>query len=220
MNINDFNNIRDYIGFSDGIMGKDEYFNSAVMILLISIKDEYYIIFQQRNPKIRQGSEICFPGGGIEVGETPLAAALRETNEELGINIDKIRVIGKLDTVIAPMGAIIDSFIGIVDIEVDDIVINKDEVEKIILIPLSYFLEQEPDKYYAKAMVHPTEIDNVTGAEIVLLPAEELGLPELYKKPWGNLKYGVYVYHTSEGRIWGITARIIREFSRKVNELI
>ena len=42
--------------------------------------------------------EVSFPGGRIEQGETPAEAALRETAEELGLPLEKIRFIGFLGT--------------------------------------------------------------------------------------------------------------------------
>ena len=44
----------------------------------------------------RQPGEVCFPGGQIEEGETPLEAALRETEEELGICRDDIEIVTEL----------------------------------------------------------------------------------------------------------------------------
>jgi 8-oxo-dGTP pyrophosphatase MutT (NUDIX family) len=45
----------------------------------------------------RHAGQWAFPGGRVELGETPLEAALRELDEELGIRLGPQTVIGWLD---------------------------------------------------------------------------------------------------------------------------
>lgn len=126
-----------------GIHAKEEYINTAVLVLLVFIGGEYHFVFQKRGPKIRQNGEICFPGGVYNPEDgTPEQTAVRETVEEMGIPAEKI-------------------------------------------------------------------VDEEAGKEVVLFPARELGLPERYAKPWGNIRHNVYVYKVEQGLIWGITARFI-----------
>lgn len=203
-----------------GIHGKEEFFNSAVLLLLIMVDDEYHIVFQKRSKNIRQGGEICFPGGkhdklkDIDYEMT----AIRETVEELGIPEEKINVIGRLDTIIALMGQTIDTFIGTADVSIEEMNICIQEVEKVFSIPVSYFENIKPDEFSVMVKAHPSYVDEKTGNEIVLLPSEELDLPENYRKPWGNFKYKVLVYKTDEGVIWGITSRIINDFISKLRK--
>lgn len=44
----------------------------------------------------------------------------------------------------------------------------------------------EPEKHSVQIKIHPSYTDKKTGEEIVLLPSEQLGLPDRYTKPWGN----------------------------------
>jgi 8-oxo-dGTP pyrophosphatase MutT (NUDIX family) len=63
MNKEDLKKLVNNLPSSPGILRKDEFFNSAVIIPLIYLNDEYHFLFEKRAANIRQGGEICFPGG-------------------------------------------------------------------------------------------------------------------------------------------------------------
>lgn len=198
------------------VMGRDRYFNSAVLIPFIKIKGEYFILFQKRAKHIRQGGDICFPGGGVESYDKSYKhTALRETKEELGIKKKDIKIIGQLDTMVASFGAIVESFVGIVKKSaLDKMIIDKNEVEKTLLIPLDYFKNHEPEEYFLRSEVKPYHIDE-HGNKEVYFPTEELGLPEAYRQPWGHKKYKIYVYKYEGEVIWGMTAVILNDLLKK-----
>ena len=50
---------------------------NAVLIPLVDREGELSILFEVRQAGIRQGGEICFPGGMIEKNESPVEAAVR-----------------------------------------------------------------------------------------------------------------------------------------------
>ena len=192
------------------ISGKDEFFNSSVLIPLVLIKGEYYLIFQKRSKNISQAGEICFPGGKIDpkVDRNSEETALRETYEEFSIEREKIDIIGRMNTVFSPIGAMVEGYAGIVKIKsLKEIKINISEVEYIFTVPVSFFEKNKPEKYYVEIKAHPYIVND--GKETVLLPCKELNLPQIYSKPWGNYKYGIYVYKYEEKVIWGLTARFI-----------
>jgi len=213
MNIND---IKQKLPTTVGINGRDEYFNSVVLLLLIPVDGEYHIIFEKRASSIPQGGEVCLPGGKCELNESLETTAIRETTEELGISASSIQILGQLDTVIAPLGVIVDIFVGFSDISITDMQVNQKEVEKVFTVPLSYFENTTPEEYKVMIKVHPTYIDENTNKEVVLLPSSELGVPEKYGHPWGKLSNKVFVYKTEGEIIWGITARIVRDFANKM----
>jgi len=201
-----------------GINGKEEYFNSAVLALLILINGEYHFIFQKRSATIRQAGQICFPGGKFDPDKDAdfKETAVRETAEELGVASDKISIIGTLDTIFSVRGTSVDAFLGVIDISsLDDLNINSDEVERIFSVPVSYFEKTEPEVYQVSITASPSYI-NQAGEEVILLPAKELGLPEMYTRPWGNMMNNVYVYRVAGVTIWGITARLIRDVIAKI----
>ena len=199
------------------ILGRDRFFNSAVLIPLIKIKGEYHLLFQKRAASIRQGGDICFPGGGFEIGidKNFKDTALRETYEELGIEKKDIKILGQLDTYVAPIGAIIEPFVAKIKIKAyKNMNIDYNEVEKTLLIPISFFKDNEPIEYTLRHEVQPFKIDE-NGNKEIFFPVEELGLPDTYKKPWGNKRHKVWVYKYENEVIWGITSVLIRDVIEK-----
>lgn len=200
-----------------GVLGRHRFFNSAVLIPLVKIKGEYYLLFQKRAAHIRQGGDICFPGGRYEedIDNSFEDTALRETYEELGIESKDIKIVGQLDTYVAPIGAVIESFVATVKKKaIKNMNIDENEVEKTLLIPLSFFKETKPLEYTLSHEIQPYRIDE-NGEKEILFPVEELGLPDTYKQPWGNKRHKIWVYKYEGEVIWGITSVIIRDLLSK-----
>ncbi|GAB6098142.1 NUDIX domain-containing protein [Halanaerocella petrolearia] len=213
-------NLSESLSEQPNILGKEEYyFNSAVSILLVKVDTGYHFLFQQRASEMKQSGEICFPGGKYEpeIDDNYRQTAIRETIEELGIKEEKVEIVGRLNTIVAPMGVTVDSFISVLNIDnLDELSVNENEVAKVFTIPVSYFEEHKPDNYKVRLEIQPSYTDEKEEKK-VLFPAKKLGLPERYTKPWGGKKYDVYVYELDKKTIWGITAQLIREFVRKLN---
>ena len=213
----DFEIFRNNLPEYPGIQGREKYFNSAVLVPFVFINNEYHLLFQKRASSISQGSEICFPGGKHDpnIDQSFKSTAIRETFEELGIKSKDIKVVGQLDTIVAPMGTTIESFIGLLDEEVlGEIKIDNREVEEFFTMPISHFKKVGVEKYFVRLEIQPSFTDE-SGKEVTLLPSKHLGLPDKYQKPWGGKKYRVLVYKTIRGPIWGITAEIIFELINK-----
>jgi len=218
LKLHDISGLKKRLPKVPGIHGKEEYFNSVVLVPLMAVGDEYHFVFQKRSQKIRQGGEISFPGGMYDQNEDKSIedTAIRETYEEMGIPKDKITIVGPLDTLVAPLHATVDAFIGIVDIKsLDEIKINPDEVEYAFSVPVSFFQNYEPEKYKARIIIEPSYIDK-EGRKVVLFPSRELGIPEMYTKPWGGVTYDIYVYKVHGEVIWGITSRFIYDIVKKL----
>jgi 8-oxo-dGTP pyrophosphatase MutT (NUDIX family) len=204
---------------SPDILGKDKYFNSAVLVPLIIIDNKFHFLFEKRANQIRQGGEISFPGGEFDSKKDQglRHTAIRETSEELGLPADKIKIIGKFGTLVAPMGVTVDAFVGILAIKsLDELAIDVNEVEKVFLVPVEHFLKQKPEEYTVKLEVHPSYTDE-NGKKIELLPVQKLGLPSRYSKPWKNGFHRILVYNSTDDVIWGITAEIVFELCRMIN---
>ncbi|MBZ0199259.1 MAG: CoA pyrophosphatase [Ignavibacteriaceae bacterium] len=217
MKIGLLNKLKERLPVNPGILRKNEFFNSAVLIPLVHVSDEYFFLFEKRAADIRQGGEICFPGGEIDETDSDIIhTAVRETVEELGVDKNKIEIVGRLDTLVGPMRVTVDSVVAILKIDdISNIPFDKREVEKIFLLPISFFEKTPPEKYKLQLQAHST-IKDKSGNEIELFPAKELKLPERYQKPWNAGNSTVLVYRTGEGTIWGITASLVYELVRKL----
>ena len=205
-----------------GVLGKEEYFNSAVLIPLVLINKEYNFLFEKRAASIRQGGEICFPGGEIDFNNDKSfeETAIRETVEELGITKDNIEKVGFLDTFVGPMGVTVDSLVAkLTAADFGKLNFDENEVEKVFTAPVSFFMENPPRVYEMRQELQAFYF-NDKGERIDLLPVKQLGLPERYSKPRQGKKHKVYVFNYDGEIIWGITAALIMEFISKIKSIL
>lgn len=73
---------------------------AAVLILLSGAENNYQVVLVEKRADLRShAGQIAFPGGSLEPGDpSPVQAALREANEEVGILPDRVEVLGMLPT--------------------------------------------------------------------------------------------------------------------------
>ena len=69
------------------------------VVAIIERSGQYLTI--TRSQSVIAPGKICFPGGGIEAGEMPEQALIRECFEELGVLVEPIRQLG---TSVTPWG--------------------------------------------------------------------------------------------------------------------
>jgi 8-oxo-dGTP pyrophosphatase MutT (NUDIX family) len=216
----DLQNLRSRLPRHPNIMGKKRYLNAAVLIPLIEMDQEYHFLFQKRAAHIRQGGEVSFPGGEFEPDndQSCREAALREAEEELGISRDKIHIQGRLDTFISPIGTTVDSFIATLDlISLDELHPDKNEVDRLFLLPVSFFEIHPACEYELELEIKPW-YKTKDNKGIEHLPVDALGLHPKYKKPWPGLAHRVLVYQTPEEIVWGLTAELVNEVVTLVHQ--
>ncbi len=220
MDMQDLETLRLNLPEHPGIHGRENYFNAAVLIPLVNIDGELNFLFEKRAKGIRQEGEVCFPGGKYsrKTDKTRLETALRETLEELGISGDKIFPLGQMDSLIAPvLGGVIDPFIAEVKISgTEELTLQRDEVEKVFFVPVSWFEQNQPEIYHVRIEAHP-RIKKENGEIETLLPSIELGLPDSYAQPWVGRKHRVLVYRTDDEIVWGLTAEMVNAVVNMIN---
>lgn len=71
---------------------------SAVLVALADGPNGAEVLLTRRAMHLtNHRGEVSFPGGRLDPGETPTAAALREAHEEVGLDPGMVDVIGELD---------------------------------------------------------------------------------------------------------------------------
>ena len=100
------------------------------------------VLLTQRTAHLTaHAGQISFPGGRIEAHDPdPESAALRETEEEVGLPRDRVSVIGRLDTYLTGTGFEITPVVGIVTPPFP-LAIDPFEVAEAFEVPLSYILD-------------------------------------------------------------------------------
>jgi 8-oxo-dGTP pyrophosphatase MutT (NUDIX family) len=117
---------------------------AAVLVPLFEADGEAHVVLTKRPDTMptHQG-EVSFPGGGMRAGvdTTPVDAALRETEEEIGLPPAAVEIVAELDT-LATVGSrfTITPFVGLVD-SLPRLVPHPGEVVKVLEVPLSALLE-------------------------------------------------------------------------------
>jgi len=179
----------------------------AVMALITEKSGVPCFIYEKRALTLnRQPGEICFPGGRMEPGESPLNAAVRETCEELGISEKNIRVLGQADFVLTFYNTQIFPFVGVLEgVKTEDIVVSPAEVDKIFTVPLDLFA-QKPERrsQLTFSMAFPPDF-----------PFELIPRGKEYR--WGKPReYSELFYEFGGEIIWGLTARISMDIYKTV----
>ncbi len=112
---------------------------AAILVPLYVDAGELWTVLTQRTDKLpHHRGQIAFPGGSLEPGEEPWESAVRETEEEIGIEASKILRIGELDEAETPSGFRIVPCVGAVPYPLETEP-NVDEIEDVFAMPIQAF---------------------------------------------------------------------------------
>jgi 8-oxo-dGTP pyrophosphatase MutT (NUDIX family) len=114
---------------------------AAVLIAVVD-RDEPTVLLTQRTAHLPQhAGQIAFPGGKIDATDTtPLAAALREADEEIGLHMAAVEPLGYLDVYMTTLGYRIVPVVARVRPGFS-LTLNPGEVEDAFEVPLSFLME-------------------------------------------------------------------------------
>jgi 8-oxo-dGTP pyrophosphatase MutT (NUDIX family) len=154
--------------------------NKAAVLIAITDRAEPGLLLTVRREHLRtHAGQISFPGGRVEPGEEPVAAALREAHEEILLDPAAVELVGALDSYRTVTGYLITPVIGAVpcDLPLEP---HEHEVAELFEAPLSFLLDpanlrrqsallQGRERHYYEIVWNGRRIWGATAAMIVNL---------------------------------------------------
>ncbi len=116
---------------------------AAVLVPLIEHGTGMAVLLTQRTAHLKaHAGQIAFPGGRIEEDDADaVAAALRETEEEVGLPRERVSVLGRLDTYVTGTGFEITPIVGVIAPPYP-LTVDPYEVAEAFEVPLAYILDR------------------------------------------------------------------------------
>jgi 8-oxo-dGTP pyrophosphatase MutT (NUDIX family) len=115
--------------------------DAAVLIPVLQKSDGLSILLTQRSDHLHDhAGQISFPGGRMDVGDTDLyATALRESQEEIGLQPERVEVIGTLPEYLTVSGYRVTPVVALVDPQAHYSV-DAFEVADVFDVPLAFLM--------------------------------------------------------------------------------
>jgi 8-oxo-dGTP pyrophosphatase MutT (NUDIX family) len=115
---------------------------AAVLVLVVMHDDQPTVLLTRRTAHLQaHAGQISFPGGRLESCDLDaVAAALRETREEIGLAAETIELIGRLDTYVTRTSYEVTPVVGLVTPPIA-LAPDPHEVAEIFEVPLSFVLD-------------------------------------------------------------------------------
>lgn len=175
---------------------------SAVLLAIYDGDEGPSLLYTRRAAGLRNhAGEMSFPGGRVDpTDRDPLAAALRETHEEVGVPPEDVRVLGHLADYLTYRNVLVCAYVGAVVGPSEPHAPgeeagqrrrvppteprSRDEVEEVVVVPIRDLLH--PEFYEARRIV---------------------GMPERAR---------VHYWHLPRCTIWGITGELTARFLSRV----
>jgi 8-oxo-dGTP pyrophosphatase MutT (NUDIX family) len=155
---------------------------AAVLCALFEESGEAHVILTRRSSNLRSHTgEVSFPGGRLDGGESPVEGALREAQEEVGIDPGAIQVLGQLSPLVT--------------------------VSNLVLItPVVGQLGARPT-----LLPNPAEVERAFAVSLADLVSEGVYREELWRltdeEEWRSISF----FELPGDTVWGATAWMLRD---------
>jgi 8-oxo-dGTP pyrophosphatase MutT (NUDIX family) len=134
-----------------GMLKPNELVPAAVLVPIVERNDGLTVLLTQRTDHLTaHAGQISFPGGRVEdIDASHEAAALRETEEEVGLRSEHIEIVGQLDLYVTRTGFEVTPVVGIVT---PPFSLNPDpfEVADVFEVPLSFIVDPANHQKHAR----------------------------------------------------------------------
>jgi 8-oxo-dGTP pyrophosphatase MutT (NUDIX family) len=138
---------------------------AAVLVPVLAAGPEVRLVFTERTMELsRHAGEISFPGGLVDPGEEPAAAALREAQEELGLPASDVELLGALSPVHTRVtGVLIVPFVGLLWAD-PRFTPNAAEIAQVLEFPLRRLAERRRgEEFVHEGTVFITDVFEMDG---------------------------------------------------------
>jgi 8-oxo-dGTP pyrophosphatase MutT (NUDIX family) len=145
---------------------------AAVLVPLVWHDEEWHLLFTRRTDRVESHKgQVSFPGGACDEGETaPEQTALREAEEEIGIQQADIRVLGRLANLITISYFRVTPVVGVVRWPTV-FRVGEHEVARVFTIPLAWLATESnrwqfeiPGRNRSVIAYHPYDGELLWGA--------------------------------------------------------
>ena len=168
------------------------YRPAAILVPLLRVQFDWHILMTRRAAHLaHHAGQISFPGGKIEPHDaSPVEAALREAREEVQLNPGLVRVVGLLERVRSPAGFLVQPVVGIIR--------GEDVLGSLVSDPA------EVDLMFTLPLTHLVNSNNF----------------RLVHRKTDGRRNDYWVVDHDKHFIWGLSARVLNDFRRRITEVV